>query len=351
MDSGFRLFPERASSIATRVDGLYFFLLLVAAFFTLLIFFAIVFLALYYRRGAGRNRTRAHSNLSWMLEITWIAIPLALVMFIFGWGANIYFDEHTVPPNSIDLQVVAKQWMWKIQHPQGRSEINEMHLPTGRPIQLQMISQDVIHSFYVPEFRVKRDVLPGRYSSMWFEATKPGTYHLFCAEYCGTGHAIMRGRVVVMSPSEYAAWLSGGEQQPPVTAGEELFTRFRCNTCHFQGTQQPRGPSLANLYQQPVRLSTGQIVTADDEYLRESILNPAAKVVAGFQPIMPTFQNQLSEEQVFQLIQYIKSLSTMPQRTGGAAPIGQPGQSAASQSDAESPAAIPALGGKAGREQ
>jgi cytochrome c oxidase subunit 2 len=350
MDSGFRLFPEQASTIGGRVDSLYFFLLLIAAFFTLLIFLSIVFLAMYYRRGATRNRNRTHSDRAWILEVTWIAIPLALVMFIFGWGANIYFDEHTVPPNSIELHVVAKQWMWKIQHPQGRSEINELHIPTGRPIQLQMVSQDVIHSFYVPEFRVKKDVLPGRYTSMWFEATKPGTYHLFCAEYCGTGHAIMRGRVVVMAPAEYAQWLSGGEQQPPVSAGEELFTRFRCNTCHFQGAQQPRGPSLANLYGQPVKLSTGQIVTADDEYLRESILNPPAKVVAGFQPIMPTFQNQLSEEQVFQLIQYIKSLSTMPQKTSGAAATGQVDQSP-QQPSAASPAATPPLGGKAKLEQ
>lgn len=325
MNEGFQLFPEQASTFASRVDALYFFLLLVAGFFTMLILASIVFLSLYYRRGAIRNRQRTHSQKAWILEFTWIAIPLVLVMVIFAWGADIYFDERAIPPNAIELRVVGKQWMWKIQHPQGRSEINELHIPLGRPVRLQMISEDVIHSFYVPEFRVKMDVLPGRYSSMWFEATKTGVYHLFCAEYCGTGHAAMEGSVHVMQPSDYAAWLAGGEQQPPVTAGQELFTRFRCNSCHFQDTQ-PRGPSLANLYEQPVRLSDGTVVTADDQYLRESILNPAAKVVAGFQSIMPTYQNQLSEEQIFQLIQYIKSLSTMPATTKEPAPLTQPVQ-------------------------
>jgi cytochrome c oxidase subunit II len=325
MNHGFQLFPEQASTFASRVDALYFFLLLVTTFFTLLIFVSIVFLALYYRRGALRNRQRIRAQNAWILEFVWIAIPLALVMVIFAWGADIYFDEREIPPNAIELRVVGKQWMWKIQHPQGRSEIDELHIPLGQPIRLQMVSEDVIHSFYVPEFRVKTDVLPGRYTSMWFEATKTGVYHLFCAEYCGTGHAAMEGSVYVMQPSEYAAWLAGGEQQPPVTAGQELFTRFRCNTCHFQEAQ-PRCPSLANVYQQPVRLSDGKVVTADDQYLRESILNPAAKVVAGFQPVMPTYQNQLSEEQIFHLIQYIKSLSTMPATTKEPAPLIQPVQ-------------------------
>jgi cytochrome c oxidase subunit II len=314
MNNGIQLFPEQASSIAPRVDALYFFLLGITAFFTLLIFFAIVFLAVYYRRSAVRDRTISHSGHSWILETTWIAIPLALTMVIFVWGADLYYDDRTMPPGAIDIEVVGKQWMWKIQQPQGRSEIDELHVPVGKPVRLHMISEDVIHSFYVPAFRVKMDVLPDRYSSLWFEATKPGTYNLFCAEYCGTGHADMSGHVVAMPPAEYANWLAGGESQPPAMAGEELFTRFRCSTCHFQGGQ-PRGPSLANLFGQPVRLSDGRTVTADAEYIRESILNPAAKVVAGFQPVMPTYQGQLSEEQIFQLIQYIKSLSSMPAAT------------------------------------
>jgi cytochrome c oxidase subunit 2 len=325
MEPGFQLFPEQASSFAPGVDALYIFLLGVTAFFTILIFLAIVFLAFYYRRSAVRNRKRHVGAKYWVLEAAWIVVPLVLTMVMFLWGAAAYFEQRVIPPNAIELSVIGKQWMWKIQHPQGRGEINELHVPVGQPVLLRMISQDVIHSFYLPAFRVKMDVLPGRYTSLWFQATKPGTYHLFCAEYCGTDHADMRGRVVVMTPADYAKWLGGGDEQPPATAGEELFTRFRCDTCHVQGAQ-PRCPSLANLFGQPVRLSDGQVVTADEAYLRESILNPAAKVVAGYQPVMPTFEGQLSEEQIFHLIEYIKSLSAMPAETTYPALEGQPDQ-------------------------
>lgn len=314
MDPGFQLFPDQASTFAPRVDALYIFLLSVATFFTVAIFLAIVFLALFYRRSAVRNRTRRVGAKLWILETTWIVVPLLLTMVMFLWGAAAYFEQRVMPENAVELTVVGKQWMWKIQHPQGRSEINELHVPLGRPIVLRMISEDVIHSFYVPAFRVKMDVLPRRYTSLWFEAIQPGEFHLFCAEYCGTDHADMRGRVVVMQPSEYAEWLAGGEQQPPATAGEELFTQLRCNTCHYQGGQ-PRCPSLDNLFGQPVPLADGQVVTADEQYIHESIINPAAKVVAGFQPIMPTFEGQLSEEQIFHLVQYIKSLSVIDRKS------------------------------------
>jgi len=325
MDPGFQLFPDQASTFAPRVDALYIFLLSVATFFTVAIFLAIVFLALFYRRSAVRNRTRRVGAKLWILETTWIVVPLLLTMVMFLWGAAAYFEQRVMPENAVELTVVGKQWMWKIQHPQGRSEINELHVPLGRPIVLRMISEDVIHSFYVPAFRVKMDVLPRRYTSLWFEAIQPGEFHLFCAEYCGTDHADMRGRVVVMQPSEYAEWLAGGEQQPPATAGEELFTQLRCNTCHYQGGQ-PRCPSLDNLFGQPVPLADGQVVTADEQYIHESIINPAAKVVAGFQPIMPTFEGQLSEEQIFHLVQYIKSLSVMPVETAEPAPTNAPPQ-------------------------
>jgi cytochrome c oxidase subunit 2 len=319
VDPGFQLFPDQASSFAGDVDALYIFLLSVAAFFTMAIFLAIVFLALYYRRSAVRNRVRRPGAKLWILEATWIVLPLVLTMVMFLWGADAYFDLRTMPTDAIELTVVGKQWMWKIQHPQGRSEINELHVPVGQPVLLKMISEDVIHSFFVPAFRVKMDVLPGRYTSLWFTATELGEYHLFCAEYCGTEHADMRGRVYVMQPSEYADWLAGGAEQPPATAGEELFTRLRCNTCHFQGGQA-RAPALENLFGQPVKLATGEIVTADEAYIRESVLNPTAKVVAGFQPIMPTFQGQISEEQIFHLIEYIKSLSIAAPATGAADP-------------------------------
>jgi cytochrome c oxidase subunit 2 len=309
MDSSFRLFPEQASSIAARVDALYFYLLSVTAFFTLAIFLAIVYLALHYRRSANRNRTRRRpAGKVWMLETTWIAIPLLLTMSMFYWGARIYFDVNTPPPDTLDVQVVAKQWMWKIQHPQGRSEINELHLPVGQPVRLRMISEDVIHSFFVPQFRVKMDVLPGRYTSLWFEATQPGTYNLFCAEYCGTEHAGMAGRVIAMQPADYANWLAGGrisEVTPP--SGAELFAQFRCQQCH-RSAGPSHGPSLAGLYGATVVLADGRTLQADDNYLRESIVNPMARVTVGFQPLMPTYQGQLTEEQVFKLIDYIKSL-------------------------------------------
>ncbi len=307
MDQGLRLFPEQASSVAPRVDAVYFYLLGVATFFTLLILFAIVFLALYYRRSAKRNRVRSHSGMVWMLEATWIGIPFALAMVMFAWGADVYFQIEVPPADALEIQVVGKQWMWKTQHPQGRREINELHIPVGRPVRLRMISEDVIHSFYVPAFRVKQDVLPGRYTSLWFEATKPGKYYLFCAEYCGTDHAKMSGHVYALKPADYAQWLAGGSDEPPASAGEQLFNRFRCQTCHFQGPDA-RCPTLENLFGSNVRLADGRTVTADEAYLRESIMDPTAKVVAGFQPVMPTYQGQLTEEQTFQLIQYIKSL-------------------------------------------
>jgi cytochrome c oxidase subunit 2 len=319
MDPGFQLFPDQASSFAPNVDALYAFLLVITAFFTVSIFLAILFLAIYYRRSAVRNRKRHVGAKLWILEALWIVVPLILTMVMFLWGAAAFFEQRVMPEDAIEISVVGKQWMWKIQHPQGRSEINELHVPVGQPIVTRMISEDVIHSFYLPAFRVKMDVLPNRYTSLWFQATKTGTYHLFCAEYCGTEHADMRGSVVVMQPAEYAEWLEGGRELPPATAGQELFARHRCDTCHNESTQA-RGPSLTNLFSQIVRLADGSEVIADEAYLRESIMNPAAKVVAGYQPVMPTFDNQLSEEQVFHLIEYIKSLSVAPTDGGQAAP-------------------------------
>jgi cytochrome c oxidase subunit 2 len=311
MDEGFRLFPESASTLAPRVDALYFFLNCVAAFFTLLIFIAIVFLALYYRRTAVRNRTRSRpASKVWLLELTWIGVPFVLAMIMFGWGAKLYFDLRTPPLGTIEISVVAKQWMWKVQHPQGRSEINELHVPIGRPVRLRMISEDVIHSFFIPEFRTKMDVLPENYSTLWFEATRAGRFHLYCTEYCGTDHADMAGRVTVMQPAEYAEWLAGGATQAesPSVVGERLFAQFRCHACH-EGRSEARSPSLRGLFGGPVALADGRIIQADDSFLRESIVNPMAKVAAGFEPLMPTYAGQLSEEQLFQLIAFIKSLS------------------------------------------
>jgi cytochrome c oxidase subunit II len=304
----FPLFPDQASSVAPEVDALLGFLLLITAFFSLLIAGLIIYLAVKYRHNSDADRSGGEeSHLA--LELVWTVIPVVIVMFIFAWGVKLFYRIKVIPPNAIELFVVGKQWMWKVQHPEGPREINALHVPVGQAIQLTMISEDVIHSFYIPAFRIKQDVLPGRYVKQWFQATKTGTYHLFCAEYCGTLHAGMVGEVVVMEPKDYEAWLAGGGSSPnPMNAsGSDLFKSMGCATCHVQ-TGEGRGPSLQNLFGSKVALDNGQTVVADEAYLRESILKGPAKVVRGYQPIMPTYQNQLSEQNVLDLITYIKTL-------------------------------------------
>jgi cytochrome c oxidase subunit 2 len=302
MDTQFRFFPDQASTVAPQVDLLYVFLLLVTVFFTVLIFVAIVYLALKYRRRPGIVPVPVETDMR--IEIAWTVIPLLLCMFMFAWAAKLYVEIETPPNDAMQINVVAKQWMWKIQHPEGVREINTLHIPTGRPIKLVMTSQDVIHSFYVPAFRTKQDVVPGRYTTEWFQPTTPGEYHLFCAQYCGTQHSGMIGSIVVMKPSDYEAWLTGTHANESMAAtGEKLFSQYACNTCHGQ-----RAPTLAGLFGSTVHLQGGTTVVADEDYIRESILQPSAKLVAGYPPIMPIFQNQLSEEQVTDLIAYIKSL-------------------------------------------
>jgi cytochrome c oxidase subunit 2 len=227
-------------------------------------------------------------------------------MVMFFWGAIVFVKAQRPPPGALEVQVVGKQWMWKLQHPQGRREINALHVPTGTPVRLRMISEDVIHSFFIPAFRVKRDVLPGRYAELWFEATRPGEYDLYCTEYCGTDHADMRGKVVVMDPSDYTAWLNESTEETMAVAGGRLFEQFRCNTCHHAGPDA-RGPNLAGLFGTMVPVS-GELVPAEESYIRESILQPRAKVHAGYEAVMPTFENQLSEEQVYQLVEFVRSL-------------------------------------------
>jgi len=217
------------------------------------------------------------------------------------------------PKGAMEIYVVGKQWMWKVQHTTGQREINELHVPVGRPVKLIMTSEDVIHDFSIPAMRVKADVIPGRFVQMWFEPTTPGTYRVFCAEYCGTDHSEMVGQVVVMEPNAYQAWLSGGAVEGSLAStGEKLFADFACNTCH-RPDSRGRGPVLQNLFGHPVQLHDGTVVTADESYIRESILQPAAKVTAGFQPVMPAFQGLVSEEQLLALIEYVKSLSTPQQ--------------------------------------
>jgi cytochrome c oxidase subunit 2 len=312
MWSGTPLFPETASTIAGRVDAVYFFLLAVSIFFSLLIAGLIVYFAVKYRRRAP-NQIGTVMEGGMILEVAWTVIPLLITMVFFGWGASVFFAMSRPPDETLNIYVVGKQWMWKFQHLDGQREINELHVPVGRPVKLIMTSEDVIHDVFVPAFRVKADVIPGRYTSIWFEPTKPGRYHLFCAEYCGTRHSGMVGEVVVMDPTAYQAWLSGGAGEGSLaSAGEKLFADLACNTCH-RADAQGRGPVLQNLFGKTVALQNGETVVADEAYIRESILNPAAKITAGFQPIMPTFQGLVTEEQLLQLVEYVKSLQTQPE--------------------------------------
>jgi cytochrome c oxidase subunit 2 len=309
------LFPEAASTMAPRVDALYFALIGLAAFFSLLIAGLIVFFAIKFRRRSPREIGRnIHENN--LLEVTWTVVPLMITMGIFVWGARIYVAMSTPPRETLNIYVVGKQWMWKFQHLDGQREINELHVPAGRDIKIIATSEDVIHDFFVPAFRVKADVIPGRYVTIWFRPTKPGRYRLFCAEYCGTKHSGMTGEVVVMDAPEYQAWLSGGASQLTLTEeGQQLFTDLACITCH-RADLQGRGPVLEGVFGNAVTLQNGQKVIADEAYVRESILNPAAKIVAGYQPIMPTFQGQVSEEQLLALVEYVKSLPKPASKPG-----------------------------------
>ena len=319
------LWPDRASTIAGQVDALYIYLVLVSAVMTLLIFVAVAVLAIKYRRRPGVLPHPIEG--SPILEISWSVIPFGVMITFFIWGAVIFFKERTPPTNSTEVYVVAKQWMWKIEHMEGQREINELHVPVGQNVKMILTSQDVIHSFFIPAFRLKQDVIPGRYTTLWFNATTPGVYHLFCAEYCGTSHSGMIGNVVVMEPQDYAQWMSGGPSVPLPEAGKQLFASLGCVTCH-RFDVQGRGPNLQGAYGKPVLLEDGRTVVADDNYVRESILNPTAKIVAGFKPVMPTFQGLVTDEQLNALVAYVKSLAQQPaggaQNQAAASPAGQP---------------------------
>ena len=312
------LFPEQASSMASQVDGLYLFLVSVSVFFTLLIFALVFVFAVKFRKSAHAKAEHIEGSLP--LELTWTLIPLGITMIFFAWGALIYFQEARPPRGAMEVYAVGKQWMWKFEHETGQREINALHVPVGRDVKMIMSSQDVIHSFYVPAFRIKQDVLPGRYTTTWFRPTKVGTYHLFCAEYCGTEHSGMIGEVVVMEATAYQAWLANGGATASMSAnGKELFSQLGCATCHRFDTQG-RGPNLVGLFGKQVQLNDGRTVVADENYIRESILNPQAKIVAGFQPIMPTFQGQVTEESLGALVSYVKSLSQPQQKAEGGTP-------------------------------
>ena len=301
--------PEQASSYSGQVDALYGFLCALTFLVGIVISLVIIYFAIKYRR---REETEVGKPIegSMKLELAWSIIPFCISMGIFVWGASLYYKMYHAPGEALEVYVVAKQWMWKFQHLDGQREINELHVPVGRKVKLMLTTEDVIHSFFVPAFRVKLDVVPGKYSTIWFEPTKAGRYHLFCAEYCGTSHSGMIGWIDVMEAAEYQSWLSGGAAEGSLaSSGEKLFQQLACNTCH-RSDAQGRGPVLEGVFGKEVQFQDGQRLIADESYIRESIITPRAKVVAGFQPIMPTFQGQVSEEQLLQLVAYIKSIGS-----------------------------------------
>ena len=308
MEETFRLFPIQASTFAEKLDRLYWFLIGVSGFFATLIIILVITFAVVYRRRPGRAAQATSESMG--LELIWTAIPLMLVMVMFVWGSELFLDQSIPPKGAEEIFVVGKQWMWKIQHETGQREINELHVPLGRKVKLTMTTEDVLHDFSIPAFRTKADVVPGRYTYLWFEATKPGKYHLYCAEYCGLNHSGMGGWVYVMEQRDFDNWLEGNVSgQTPVEQGRDLFeNKLGCASCHAGGPQQ-RGAKLEGIYGKEVKLVGGSSVTANDEYIKNSILNPGSQVVEGFQPIMPTFKGQVTEEQLLGLVAYIKSLS------------------------------------------
>jgi cytochrome c oxidase subunit II len=325
MQSWFPFIPESASTISDEVDALYFYISGVTVFFTLLISGVIVYFVIRYRRRNPYEIPRPIEG-SFKLETLWSVVPLIIAMTFFVWGAKVYFAQYRPAQNAIEVYVVGKQWMWKFQHATGQREINELHVPVGRKVKLIMATEDVIHDLFFPAFRIKTDVVPGKYTTEWFEATKPGKYHFFCAEYCGMNHSGMGGYIYVMEPTEYENWLSGNANQAsPAAAGRGFYESLGCVSCHGANGEGGRGPSLIGLYGSKVTLNNGQTLTADEGYLRESVLNPQAKIVTGFGPIMPSFQGQIAEEQLLQVVAYVKSLSTSkPETPTGKPPLASP---------------------------
>jgi cytochrome c oxidase subunit II len=307
MLQGIPIHPPQASSIARDVDFLHFTLTAIAVFFSVAIFLTIFYFMIRYRRRSPDERPKAIEG-SVPLEVAWTVIPSLICVGLFIWASTLYFVNAKSPDGAIEVFVTGRQWMWKVQHPEGIREINELHVPIGRPVKLTMTSEDVIHDFFVPAFRIKKDVLPGRYTSLWFTATEAGRYHLFCAQYCGAFHAGMGGWVIVMQPDEYDHWLNGeAPGQTMEETGASLFQEKGCANCHLPDGSG-RGPSLVGLFGRPVHLATGAAANANEAYLREAILNPSAISVAGRAPVMPSYQGQLNEEQILDLIAYIRSL-------------------------------------------
>jgi cytochrome c oxidase subunit 2 len=307
LSSGFRLLHDAASTQASRTDAIFLAMLLLCGTVAIVLLVLVVWFSLRYRRGRHVDRSPPREMKG--VEVAWTITPLLIFFAVFAWAARDYVTMADPPPGALPVSVVAKQWMWKLQHRNGRREINELHVPLGEPVVVTMTSQDVIHSFFIPAFRLKQDVVPGRYTRLWFKATQLGEFPLFCSEYCGSEHSMMTGRVVVMSPADYGRWLASGPAEPSMAQyGFALFRQLGCSGCH-----DPRStihaPLLDGLYGRTVHLQDGRSLVADANYIRDSILVPTKDVVAGFAPVMPSFAGQVSEEDLQALVAYIRSTS------------------------------------------
>lgn len=309
--------PQRASTLSQRVDHIFIGLLIFSSLLVLVLLALNLFFLVRYRRGAVVNRAPLPFA-EWKLEAAWITGTTIGFVALFFWGAGIYVDEEKPPAGAYEISVTGRQWMWDVRHPNGRREFDTLHVPSGRPVRLLLTSEDVIHSFYVPAFRIKQDAVPGKRVSLWFNADREGSYHLFCAEYCGTKHSGMVGTVIVQSPADYARWLASDNSAtaPLARRGRELFNRYNCAACHDQPSAV-HAPSLAGVFGTQIPLESGGFVLADEQYLRDSILLPRKQVVAGYQPIMPPYQGVIPESDLLELIAYVKSLPSAS--TAGAA--------------------------------
>ena len=302
------IWPASASASAVEVDHLIFLFTLLTVLLVVPVFIGITIFAIRYRDGSSAVRGRVENN-DQMLELGWMIIPFLLTLVFFFWGARM-FDTHKHPPaDAIAIDAISRQWMWKFQHPGGQAEINNLHVPTGDAVVINMISQDVIHGLYIPALRIQMETLPGRYTQLWFKADRPGTYHILCSEYCGTDHSRMTGILTVMPPADYENWLAqSGSDQSLAQAGRKLFSTYGCSGCHGGGSNV-HAPSLAGLYNNPVPMEAGGTVIADATYIRDKILNPDNNKIAGYRQIMPSFKGIIPEEDMSRLVAYIEHYS------------------------------------------
>jgi len=307
--------PEEASNLARNVDTVIWFVTIISLVFFFLITVVLVFFAIKYRRKSGEDETPYITG-NHFLETLWTIVPSILVLVIFAYGFIVFKQMRTPPQEALEVNVIGKQWLWQFQYDNGKTTINELYVQQNRPVKIIMRSEDVIHSFFVPAFRVKQDLLGGMYTYLWFTPTKVGVFDLYCAEYCGAAHSKMLGKVIVMSPEAYERWRKGEEREEqkgvasisPVQLGEQLYQQRGCNACHTIDGTPSVGPSWKGLFGHEVTLQDGTKVTADENYIRESILEPQAKLVKGYQPVMPSFKGILTDEEISAIIAYIKTL-------------------------------------------